>query len=69
MSGLAVCQAVPKTTAVVFLTADDTAATVDQCLRSGAMDCVHKPVAPDDLSARVDLARRLRQEGVRRAAH
>lgn len=62
MSGLAVCKAVTRDVPVVFLTATDDAAVTDQCYRSGAMDCVQKPVVGDELQARVGVAIQLRRE-------
>ncbi len=62
MSGLAVCKAVTRDIPVVFLTATDDAAVKDQCYRSGAMDCVQKPIAPAELQQRVGTAIQLRKE-------
>jgi DNA-binding response OmpR family regulator len=62
MSGLAVCRAVTRDVPVVFLTATDDAHVTDQCYRSGAMDCVQKPIAPVELSERVGTAIKLRAE-------
>lgn len=62
MSGLAVCKAVTRDIAVVVLTATDDARVTDQCYRAGCMDCVQKPIAPDELQARVGTAIQLRRE-------
>ncbi len=67
MSGLAVCRAVIETVPVVFLTASDDVACAELCRRSGASDCVQKPLTGNGLAVVVAAVVVARQESVARA--